>query len=402
MSCIPWTRPWFVPIPALVFLLVALGCREDAPSPTGPESQPALATTATTALAFWQLSAGSVHSCGVTTADRAYCWGNNDLGFLGDGTTTPHLTPVSVVGGLSFRQVSAGGHTCAVTTGYRAYCWGSNYSGQLGDGTTTNRLRPVAVAGGHQFRQVAAGIGFTCGVTYPDNRAYCWGGNEYGQLGNGATSRRLTPVAVAGGRQFRQVDVYAFHTCGVSYPDNQAFCWGRNNYGQLGDNTTTSRLTPRLVVGARQWRQVDVGRYHTCGVTQADRAFCWGYGKLGSLGEGKNYNRHSPVAVTGGLYLKRVTTGEWHTCGETTGNRAYCWGANPWGQVGDGTSFQNRWSPRPVVGGLYFKQVSAGGTHTCAKTGAAVAYCWGWNGEGQLGDGTTTYRLSPVKVAGAM
>ncbi|MGI9041569.1 MAG: RCC1 domain-containing protein, partial [Gemmatimonadales bacterium] len=152
---------------APVVLVAALGCREDAQSPTAPESEPALATTATSAvLSFRQVSAGEDHTCGVTTADRVYCWGRNLFGQLGDGTTTNRLTPVAVAGGLRFRHISAASnHTCGVTTDDRAFCWGWNYYAQLGDGTTTNRLTPGAVAGGRRFRQVRADNAHTCAIT---------------------------------------------------------------------------------------------------------------------------------------------------------------------------------------------------------------------------------------------
>ena len=145
------------PVLAPALLVAALGCREDAESPTAPEPGPALKTTQAQTLPFRQVSAGT---CGVTPDHRAYCWGDNFLGQLGDGTTTDRLTPVAVAGGLRFREVSTGFvHTCGVTPDDRAYCWGLNASGQLGDGTTTNRLTPVAVAGGLRFRQVTAGNG---------------------------------------------------------------------------------------------------------------------------------------------------------------------------------------------------------------------------------------------------
>jgi alpha-tubulin suppressor-like RCC1 family protein len=407
--------------PALAALLVAaLGCREDAESPTAPELGPALATTATTALAFYQVSGGGVHTCGVTTDNRAYCWGRNLVGQLGDGTTTDRLTPVAVAGMLRFRQVSAGdGYTCGVTTDDRAYCWGDDVYNQLGNGTNTGletcyfggscSTRPVPVAGTRRFRQVDAGELHACGVT-TDDRAYCWGDNSFGQVGDGTMiNNRSTPVAVSGGRQFRQVSAGGAHTCGVTTSD-EAFCWGVNGYGQLGDSSTASqRLTPSRVAGTRRFRQVDAGELHTCGVTTNDRAFCWGYGRNGQIGDGKTYLRFWPRAVAGGLSFERVSAGVLHTCGETTLNQAYCWGDNALGQLGNGTNtgpetcHYRPCSTRPVAvaGGRFFKQVSAGVWHACGTT-AAAAYCWGYNSFGQVGDGTTTDRLTPVPVAGAM
>jgi alpha-tubulin suppressor-like RCC1 family protein len=395
MKDIGWT---LLPMLAAGVLVSTLGCREDAESPTAPEPAPVLATAAS-ALAFYQVSTGGYHTCGVTTDNRAYCWGWAVFGQLGNGTTTQRLRPAAVAGTLRFHQVSAGtDHTCGVTPAYRAYCWGINTNGELGDGTTTNRLTPVPVAGGHLFRRVDAGVSHTCGVSYPDNRGYCWGYNNEGELGDGTFTKRLTPVAVTGGRQFRQVEAGYDHTCGVTTSD-EAFCWGWNNYGQLGDSSSASfRKTPSRVAGMHRFRQLDAGLDFTCAVTTSDRAFCWGYGRDGQIGDGKTYLRFWPKAVAGGLSFSRVTTGFIHTCGETTLNRAYCWGI---GAVGDGTQGP-RLTPVAVAGGLYFSQLSAGSGQTCGKTPAGVAYCWGSNRRGELGDGTTTVRYRPTPVLGPM
>ncbi len=385
---------------APILLAAAVGCREDAESPTAPEATP-LAASATHALAFFQVSAGQLHTCGVTTDNRAYCWGENGQGQLGNGSTTDRLTPVAVSGTRRFRQVSAGDHfTCGVTTDYRAYCWGQGFAGELGDGTGTNRLTPVPVAGGQRFRQVDAGLFHTCAVSYPDNHAYCWGYNGDGESGDGTTtSPRLAPVAVNGGREFRQVQAGGRHTCGVT-TSREAFCWGENLQGQIGDGSAGSpRLTPTLVAGGRRFLQVDVGWSHSCGVTPNDRAFCWGYGGNGQVGDGSSTRRVTPVPVAGGLSFERVSAGYHHTCGETTLNRTYCWGNNDGGQLGDGTTI-TRLTPVAVGGGLFFSQVSAGDLHTCGKTPAAVAYCWGAGGSGRLGNGSTNNRLRPVPVAG--
>jgi alpha-tubulin suppressor-like RCC1 family protein len=387
-------------------LLTALGCREDVESPTAPEVTPAL-STASAPLSFAQVSAGALHSCGVTTDHRVYCWGSGFDGQLGNGTTTQRTKPVAVSGQLLFRQVSAGSHhTCGVTTGFQAYCWGSNADGALGDGTTTPHLTPVPVAGGHQFRLVDAGDAHTCGVSYPDNLAYCWGIRDRGRIGDGVLTfgKRLTPSAVAGGRQFRQVAAGLDHTCGVT-TTNRAFCWGSDSVGQLGDSvaSTLYSFSPVPVAGTRRFRQVDAGAAFTCGVTTTERAFCWGSGRQGQVGDGKTFLRFWPRAVAGGLSFDRVSTGYSHTCGEATDNRVYCWGRNATGELGNGTTTQ-RTTPVLVAGGHFFSQVSAGGTeygsHTCGKTGAGVAFCWGWNRYGQLGDGTTTNRLKPRAVVG--
>ena len=401
MKNVGWT---LAPMLAAGLLVSILGCREDAESPTGPSPAPALAATAAT-ISFAQVTAGGVHSCGVATDSRGYCWGGNNSGAIGDGTTAQRVTPVLIAGGLQFRQISAGsgngGTTCGVTMAFKAYCWGANNYGQIGDGSTTTRLRPVPVAGGHLFREIDSQFFHTCGVSYPDNKAYCWGYNYYGQLGDGTTNTRLKPVAVAGSRRFHEVSTGGVHTCGVT-TDDRAFCWGWNRYGQIGDSTTVNRrLTPSLVAGGHHFRQVDAsGNYHTCGVTTTSVAFCWGYGRDGQVGNGYANLSFWPKRVAGGLLFDRVTTGLYHSCGETTSNRAYCWGWNSVGQLGDGTTTQ-RLKPVAVTGGHSFAQVSAGFTHTCGRTPTNVAYCWGDNFSGELGDGTTNQSSTPVAVAGS-
>jgi len=386
---------------ASALLLAALGCRDDAWSPTEPRAPTPGEVAATTTLAFWQVSAGSEHTCAVTTDSRAYCWGDNIHGELGDGVSRRAVTPVGVAGGLKFRQVTTGfGYSCGVTIEYRAYCWGLNEAGQLGDATTTDRVTPVAVRGGLHFIQISAGAAHTCALSYPDRRAYCWGGNYQGALGDGTTSVRLTPVPVQGARRFRQVSAGRHFTCALT-STYEALCWGYNRFYQLGDGTRISRFSPVRVVGGYQFRQLDAGGGHACAVTTTAQAYCWGWGSSGQLGNGKTFARLRPRPVAGGLSFARLDAGENHTCGHTTQNRAYCWGDNGNAQLGDGTgTFYNRLTPVAVAGGLRFAQLSAGAWHTCGKTPTAVAYCWGDNTNGQLGDGTMgMWRGTPTRVA---
>src|SRR5829696_5427142 len=210
---------------ALLFICIAgaVGCGQE---PQAPTEEPAteLAALASGALAFRMLSSGGSHVCGVTTDERAYCWGENNSGQLGNGlndvqncNTTPcNPRPVAVLGGLRFRQLSAGFlHSCGLTTGAQVYCWGRNSEGQLGDGTRTARMRPVPVGGTLRFRQVAAGESHTCAISTADV-AYCWGLNTSGQLGDGTILDRLRPVRVADGRLWRHLSGGNSYTCGVT------------------------------------------------------------------------------------------------------------------------------------------------------------------------------------------
>lgn len=380
--------------------------------------------------AFVAVSAGGTHTCGLTYAGAAYCWGGNDHGQLGDGTTTLRTSPVSVAGGLTFARLVAGGsHTCGVQTGGATYCWGLNDHGQLGDGTTTDRTIPVPVAGGLSFVALSAGGTHTCGVGPWDpgsgiSVTYCWGLNASGQLGDGTTTERTKPQAVPG-TSGSVVSAGLNHTCGLNLDIGGDLCWGGNDNGQLGDGTTIGKTSPVGICfptcGAlATFNALSAGGSHTCAEAGSFvpgsyyvsfAAYCWGANANGQLGDGTTTQRTSPVLVGGGLSfaVDGVSGGGQHTCGLAaagagipfnlvTAGTAYCWGANDNGQLGDGTTTQ-RTSPVPVGGGLSFVVVSAGGSHTCGLT-AGAAYCWGLNSNGQLGTGTTTSSSVPVKVAG--
>jgi alpha-tubulin suppressor-like RCC1 family protein len=398
------------PVLAPALLVAALGCREDAQSPTGPAPEPALDITPAQVLSFRQVSAGAQHTCGVTAAGRAYCWGINFSGELGNGTNTgpercgvwPCSTrPLAVAGGLRFRHVSAGhGHTCGITTQERAYCWGRNGNGQLGDGTTADRLTPGAVAGGRRFRQVGVGGNHTCAIT-PFDVAFCWGANFAGQLGDGTFTDRPMPVRVARGLRWRQLSGGSGYSCGVT-TEARAYCWGNNGNGQIGDGTRLNvRLRPVAVVGGLLFRRIDAGSAHTCGVTTGDRAYCWGFGGLGGLGDGTTRNaRPTPHAVATTRRFDHLSAGGAHTCGVTLAGRGFCWGDNHKGQLGDGTT-TNRLTPTALGVDLPLAQVSASiiPSHSCGVTTDGRAFCWGDNTYGQIGDGTAIQRLRPVPVA---
>ena len=374
---------------------------------------PPVTFTATAVPALQSLVSGE-HSCGLTMDGTAYCWGYNYYGQVGDGTTTNRLTPEAVAGGLTFTNLVSGAlHTCGLTAGGVAYCWGYNGGGRLGDGTAVDRSTPVGVAGGLTFESLTGGGVHTCGLT-TGGATYCWGRNFEGQLGIGTTTGpeqcpdvgvpmpadcSTVPVAILGGLTFQSLGAGGRHTCGVT-TDGAVYCWGRNLEGQLGDGTTTQRSAPIAVTvepGAT-FQSLDGGIYHTCALSSAAAAYCWGQNSNGQLGDGTLTQRSTPVSVIGGRTFRSVDGGGYHTCGVTTDDVAYCWGYELYGQLGNLPSGVSHPSPQAVAEGPAYRSLSAGGFHTCGVTKGSVAYCWGFNGRGAIGDGTTLDRYWPVAV----
>lgn len=405
-------RSHLVHVLSLAVLLAALGCGEGTESPTAPASVPALAARRAQALSFRQVRAGWGFTCGVTVDDQAWCWGANFGGQLGDGTTTDRLGPVRVAGGLLFREISPGSsYTCGVTVDDLAYCWGLNHGGRLGDGTTTASLTPVAVAGGLRFRSVSAGASHTCGVTTTD-QGYCWGGFGAGRGNEIGGEQRYRPFEVDASLRFRELSAnlvtsaLGTFSCGVTL-DDVAYCWGDNDFGQLGIGGVGGLIWgPVAVAGGHAFRRINTGATRTCALTPDRRAWCWGANWDGDVGDGTpagsiNIVRSSPVPVAGGLRFRELGGGgEYHACAITQSWRAYCWGLNSYGQLGDGTT-TNRSTPVAVATKLRFTQVGTGTDHTCGVARGHVAWCWGSNYAGQLGDGTTTPSSTPVPVAAA-
>lgn len=374
---------WLVLV-ALVCVLIVLGPRESA-------------AASGVGLEVVDIAAGGAHTCAVTTAGAVKCWGWNNVGQLGDGTTTNRAVPTDVVGLSSGVVAVAAGdmHTCALTASGGLKCWGWNSWEQLGDGTSTDRHTPVDVTGlGSGVAYVEAGWRGTCAVT-TSGGLKCWG-DGYGN----------TPVDVSGlGSGVESVTLGNLHACALM-ASGVVKCWGSNSEGQLGDGTTTDHAAPLDVLGLGAGAlAVDAGSSHTCAVATGGALWCWGANNVGQLGNGSTIGRHDPGAVcddaacSSPLYgVIDVTAGRAHTCALLADGDLRCWGCNGYGRLGDGTD-TNRPTPTDVLL-TAVTGVSTTYAHSCALLMDGEPRCWGWNQEGQIGDGTTVDRHSPVGVLG--
>ena len=370
------------------------------------------------------ITAGSFHSCAIESG-KAYCWGDNGSGQLGNGSTVGSSVPVAVdtsgvLAGQVLTQITAGGaYTCALDGAGAAYCWGDNRSGQLGDGgTVSNSSVPVAVKtsgvlAGRTLTQITADGYHTC-VLDAAGAAYCWGDNGTGQLGNGKASDSSVPVAVdtsgvLAGQALTQITAGWYDTCALD-ASGAAYCWGYNADGELGDGKAGDSSVPVAVdtsgvLAGRALTQIAAGWIDACAVDTAGAPYCWGYNADGELGNGKASDSSVPVAVDtsgvlAGRAITQVTAGWYSSCALDAAGAAYCWGYNADGELGNGSTVGSTVpvavDTSGVLAGRTLTQVSAGTYSACAVDSAGAPYCWGANSWGQLGDNAATQSLAPV------
>lgn len=374
------------------------------------------------------ISSGDYHACALNNAGAMYCWGYNGYGQMGDGTTTQRYTPIQVkgvagVGNLSnIVNMSAGGHgsygfNCAVDNTGSVYCWGYGGNYNMGDLGASSRYTPVQVKGVGgvgslaNISSVSAGGYHACAVNNAGN-TYCWGYNAQSQIGNNSTTAVGSPVLTPGvdgvGNLSNIIGIVAgsHNTCAYA-KTGEMYCWGYNLYGQAGDHSTAgTRVFPVQVrdINTSNFTSISVGYFNVCGVAR-EKVYCWGYGANGELGDGTTTGKFTPALVSNLSGVKQVSMGQNHGCALTKTGNVYCWGYNAWGQLGDNAT-TSRTIPNQVlgVGGVGFLtdiiSISASNFHTCAVKSNGAVYCWGNNGNGQLGDNSVTERRTPVQVVG--
>jgi alpha-tubulin suppressor-like RCC1 family protein len=363
------------------------------------------ATTATAQMLgpqFVKLVAGNSHTCGLKNTGQAFCWGTGNNGQLGDGGAVDRLAPVPVPlpPGVLFNEIALGdSHTCAIGNDSRAYCWGMGWAGKLGDGTETDRRTPAPVdmPGGVLFNRISSTGSHTCAIGN-DSNAYCWGQNSNGQVGNGTTTTQSRPARVStpAGVIFTEISAGGSHTCAVGN-DAKSYCWGMGHNGAIGNGSLGDQTNPVPVdaPGGVQFSDLTSGGGHTCATgNDNSRPYCWGFNLNGQLGNGNTTNQSRPVLVNvpSGNNLMRLTANSNQTCAMGFDNRPHCWGMV-------GNTEQHTPVPTDPQSGTSFYSVTAGGNHACSLANPYNnAYCWGMGANGRLGNNQTADHFSPVEV----
>ena len=351
------------------------------------------------------IAAGTYNSCAILENQSMVCWGDNEYGQLGDGTTDGSAVPiyVNVAANETPVEVTVGQVTaCALMESGNIYCWGSGYYGKMGNGEpwsddyVNTEMRQVLLPEGQGGQTVSISGGHIC--TILDNGdVYCWGRGNQGQLGYGGTSNRNIPAKVnlPGQRSAIAISTGTYMTCAIT-TDGMGYCWGENDEGQLGNGTTNSRrTTPVEVLFPSGYTPVSIsaGDDFSCALMDNRKVMCWGENNDGRLGQGPlaTDDETTPVWVIMGdsETAHFLDIGTKSACMILDSGETKCWGTNEEGQIGQGdTDLDFYPTPTEVNGNHDFVALSINSDTICAITSDAEGYCWGDNEAGQIGRGS--------------
>lgn len=388
----------------VVLLLIAGALVRDRASAETSESNTTFAST------FGAIGADEMHTCSVRPNGTVRCWGRDQNLQLGnDSATVDSNIPVTVSGLTDTAAIGVGiQHNCVLSMSGGVQCWGDGANGVLGRGSNTDSWSPVPVTGlTAGVIQISVGTAHSCAVT-SGNGLKCWGNGSYGRLGDGTTSQRSTPVEVfPSGSGVIAVSLGDVSSCAL-FSGGSVKCWGRNSSGQLGTGDLVNALSPTVVPDLTSGViAISVGENntlsglasHACALLTGGVVKCWGDNSAGQIGDGTTTQRLTPTSVIGlPSAAVGISAGAKHTCAVLDSGAVYCWGLNASQQLGDGTTTP-RSSPTQVIGltsGV--AAVAAGSFHSCAVMVDSAVKCWGDNVHGQIGDGTNIARPQPRDV----
>ena len=346
------------------------------------------------------VTAGTGHSCAIREDGTAWCWGQNDYGQLGDSTATDSSLPVKV-SGLTMPNIAIGAgnvYSCALDMTGAVWCWGHNDHGQLGVPSGDNRVA-AQVPGITGAKQIAVGLTHACALL-GDGTISCWGNNGHGELGDGSTTDH-GPMIVPGLSNVVQVSAGDQMTCAVD-STGAGKCWGLNVTGQLGTGNHTDKPTPQAVVGvADTFTEIAAGQGYSCALTASNANYCWGAGPLGDGRHDSNGNfitSDTPVQVRAPTGISHLSAGAQTVCGLDPAGNEWCWGYNGDDRIGDG-SYSNQF--QPVQSSFVdVVETSVNGSHMCAVDKRGSIRCAGYNRRGELGNGVRLTQGAPQLVPG--
>lgn len=359
-----------------------------------------------TAVQTWaSISAGTYFVCGIDTSARLWCWGANGQNQLGNGLTEHLFSPSRVGSDSDWRVLDSGyTHSCAIKTDNSLWCWGGNLHGQTGNGYSgagTNAGVPAQVGVEQDWQQLALG-GFISCATKLDQSLWCWGES----LTTADDVAVTAPTRVNADTDWRFIDAGGFHACAIK-DNGSLWCWGTNMDSQIGIGTwgvDAYVAAPQQVGIDTDWLLVRAGGYHTCAIKTDHTLWCWGYNEFGQLGDSTQFYRDTPFQIGARTDWVDLALNDYHTCASTRAGDVYCWGSNSYGELGGGEEprlgTQNSYVPILTDNNNNWLEVAAGYGHMCARKTDNSVYCWGVNNAGQLGNQSYYIKAVPTEVVG--